>query len=151
MSLIGIRDVFRTNRMLFQAKAVNGRVIPFRLSVTPPSFCVSLSPILLMTTIYHTQIMESGGMVSGMWRDVRMCFGGCLKRDGGKHVRENPSRLLDDQRPSVYGWVGCAELSMTKAAGDESLWFHGFSSVIEHAKQDRSAKSNRFQYLQLTW
>ncbi|KAG7528653.1 hypothetical protein FFLO_06017 [Filobasidium floriforme] len=70
MSLIGIRDIFRSNRMLFQAKAVNGRVIPFRLSVTPPSFCVSLSPILLMTTIYHTQIIGYRGNGFG---DVAGC------------------------------------------------------------------------------
>jgi hypothetical protein len=36
---------------------------------------------------------------------------------------------------------------MQKAAGDESLWFHGFTSVIEHVRQDRIAQSNRFQYL----
>jgi hypothetical protein len=44
--------------------------------------------------------------------DVAGCeavFRGVLKRERGKHVRENPPRLLDVDKPSVYGWVGYVE------------------------------------------
>jgi hypothetical protein len=37
-----------------------------------------------MTTIYHTQIIGYLGMVAGMWRDVRMCFGGGIEAGRGK-------------------------------------------------------------------